>query len=113
VFFFNLTWYASQKTSIYLEGDYTASRDFFDPFDLPDPEEAPANWDNDFSVISEYSNLKYKYLDTTVGGTWQFASKSSLYLSFTIMDLMDDQAYVYGDLTGTLLLTSLGMRVAF
>ena len=40
-------------------------------------------------------------------------SRSSLYGTFTVMDFQDDQEYVYGDLSGTLYLTTLGMRVGF
>lgn len=111
--FFNLTFNASQKWSLYWEGSYAYNRDMFDSFQLPDPEEAPVNWDNDFSGINEYSDLKYKQLDTTVGASWKFSAKSNLYGSFTVMDVQDDAPYVYDGLSGTLLMTSLGMTVLF
>ena len=111
--FLNAVFNTSQKTDLYLDGNYTAAKYSFNPFELPEPEEAPDNWDGDFSKINEYSDLDYKILSATLGGNWRFASRSSLYGTFTVMDFQDDQEYVYGDLSGTLYITTLGMRVGF
>jgi hypothetical protein len=113
VLFLNLMFNTSEKTNIYLEGNYTAAKDDFNSFVLPEPEEAPGHWDGDFSKVNNYSDLEYNILSSTLGANWQFARRSSLYGTFTVMDFEDKKEYVYGDLSGTLYITTLGMRVGF
>lgn len=91
----------------------------FTPFDQPeavwsatDPE-APRNWDNDYSRIQAYSDLEYTQLEATLGGSYKVAPDWSVYGGVTLMDLQDDQPYVYGDLDGRLVLWSTGMTVGF
>jgi hypothetical protein len=114
--FLNSTWNAADAWKLYLEWDLTASKAQFDAFQLPDPN-VPAEfldiWDNDFSQVQNYSDLKYTQNNVTLGAEWKFSRRARLYGYATWMDLVDDQQYVYGDLTGSLLLTSLGMTANF
>jgi len=36
-----------------------------------------------------------------------------MYASVNLLDLQDDQAYVYGDLTGSIITYALGMNMGF
>jgi len=85
----------------------------FDPFELGELEEAPAHWDNDFSKFGEFSDLEYTQIEFTLGGTYALMPTTALQASVSWMDLTDDQPYVYGDLSGSLLFTRLGMRMRF
>jgi len=67
----------------------------------------------DFTAISDYSDLEYKTLEGTFGLNYKLDRKASLYGSVNLVDLQDDQVYVYGDLSGTILTYATGMSVAF
>lgn len=127
VFFLNTNITMSPKVDLFIEGAYVLSEASFDPFDItvpliedPDnpgefiePEFANYEGDFDFSTINEYSDLDYAQLEATVGLKYKMNGRSSLYGSVNIMDLRDDQQYVYGALTSTLLTYAAGMNVAF
>lgn len=122
VWFVNGTWRATEKLSLYAEGVLALTEASFSPFDQPavysdlvepsDPS-APRNWDNDYSRIQAYSDLEYTQLEATLGGSYKVAPDWSVYGSVTLMDLQDDQPYVYGDMDGRLVLWSTGMTVGF
>ena len=91
--------------------------------DLPTPEidEPDANIypddtstaDYDFSGINEYSDLDYTTLEFTIGTNYRIDDKTSVYGAVNLMDMTDDQPYVYGDLTGALVTYSAGMTMKF
>lgn len=119
VWFLNGTWRATDKLSLYGEGVLALTEASFTPFNQPeaawsatDPS-APRNWDNDYSRIQAYSDLEYTQLEATLGGSYKVAPDWSVYGSVTLMDLQDDQPYVYGDRDGRLVLWSTGMTVGF
>ena len=123
VLFVNASITATEKLNFYLEGVYTNAKGSFDPFDLPTPEidEPDANIypddtstaDYDFSGINEYSDLDYTTLEFTIGTNYRIDDKTSVYGAVNLMDMTDDQPYVYGDLTGALVTYSAGMTMKF
>ncbi|PIV80854.1 hypothetical protein COW53_07480 [bacterium CG17_big_fil_post_rev_8_21_14_2_50_64_8] len=125
MFFVNANLRASEKVNFYLEGVYSLANGGFDPFDLPLPEDIPADEPlspdhvgnskgaYDFTVISDYSDLESKTLEGTFGLNYKLDRKARLYASVNIVDLQDDQVYVYGDLTGKILTYATGMTVDF
>ena len=119
---FNLT--ASDKVSFFLEGVYALSTGSFSsignvtPVGIedtvpisPDNENSTANYD--FSTVNEYSDLDYSQFEGTLGVNYKLDSKASVYGSVNLMDLQDDQEYVYGDLSGMLVTYAAGMTVGF
>lgn len=121
--FLNFDWYVSETVKLYLEGQYTKATFGFDPFELPEPnipDTSPISPDNphpisdyDYSKIGAYSDLDYSQVNTTVGANWTVARNRTIYGYVTVMDAMDDQPYVYGDMSGTLVLYAGGMTVNF
>jgi len=124
VFFLNLNLTASEKVSFFLEGVYALSTGSFssignvtpegiDP-DVPiSPDRIGGTANYDFSTINEYSDLDYGQLEGTLGVDYKLDTKASVYGSVNVMDLQDDQVYVYGDLTGMLVTYAAGMTVGF
>ena len=121
--FLNFDWQVSETFKLYLEGQYTKATFGFDPFELPEPSipaDSPISPDNDhpisdydYSKIGAYSDLDYSQVNTTVGANWTVARNRTIYGYVTVMDATDDQAYVYGDMSGTLVLYAGGMTVNF
>jgi len=48
-----------------------------------------------------------------LGVNYKLDKKATVYGSVNLMDLQDDQPYVYGDMTGMLVTYALGMTVGF
>ena len=125
MFFVNANLTASAKVSFYLEGVYAKSEGSFSPFDLPLPEDIPeavhispdhelsSKGAYDFTVISDYSDLEYTTLEGTLGLNYKLDKKASVYASVNLMDLQDNQVYVYRDLTGKIVTYAAGMTVGF
>jgi hypothetical protein len=113
VLFTNATLAPTDELSFFTEIVYTLSEGSFHPFHLPEPEDQPSNWDNDFSNVQDYSDLDYTQLTATYGGSFAFSDQARVYGSLTFMDLVDSAPYVYGDLSGTLILYAAGMTVDF
>ena len=113
VLFVNLNVQATDALNLYFDGSYTWSKAAFAPFNQPVPEEAPAIWDNDFSQIQDYSDLEYNQAESTLGLNYAFNPATSIYGYVTVADVTDNQEYVYGDLSGTLVLYSAGLKLDF
>lgn len=117
VWFANGTLTATSRLALYAEAALALTKGSFSPFTQPaaswEDDAAPRNWDNDYSRIQAYSDLDYTQLEATLGGSYKVADASRLYGSLTLMDLGDDQPYVYGDLDGRLVIYSAGMQVDF
>ena len=64
-------------------------------------------------MISDYSDLEYAQLEGTLGVNYKLDSRASVYGSVNLMDLKDDQLYVYGDLSGQIVTYAAGMSVGF
>lgn len=125
--FVNATLKASDKVNFYLEGVYTTAKGYFDSFGDLSPEEGAIHEESiispehdggskgayDFSVISDYSDLDYTTLEGTFGVNYKLDQHARLYGSVNLMDLQDDQAYVYGDLTGAIVTYAAGMSLGF
>ncbi len=124
VFFLNLNLTATEKISIFLESVYSLSTGSFSSIDnvtpegidshvpiSPDNTESTANYD--YSSIHEYSDLDYSQFEGTLGVNYKLDKKAKVYGSVNLMDLQDDQPYVYGDMTGMLVTYALGMTVGF
>ncbi len=102
---------------------YTGAEGRFDPFDLPTPNvtdetahiypDADSTADYDFSMINNYSDLDYSTWEATFGTNYQLDSSAGLYGAINVLDLADDQPYVYGDLSGSLVTYSAGMTMKF
>ncbi len=125
MFFVNANLTASPKVSFFMEGVYTTAKGSFDPFDLPLPDDIPADvaispdhvGDSkgayDFTGIGDYSDLDYTTLEGTFGVNYKLDQRATLYGSVNVVDLQDDQTYVYGDLTGNIVTYATGMTVGF
>jgi len=48
-----------------------------------------------------------------LGVNYKLDKKATVYGSVNLMDLQDNQAYVYGDLTGAIITYAAGMTVGF
>ena len=114
---------ATDKLDFYLEAVFTGAKGSFDPFDLPTPDipddtaniypDDTSTADYDFSGINEYSDLDYATMEGTIGVNYKLDKKTSVYSAINVIDLTDDQAYVYGDLSGSLVTYSAGMTMKF
>ena len=123
VLFVNASITATDKLDFYLEGVYTGSTGSFDPFELPTPDvtdpdaniypDEDSTADFDFSGINEYSDLDYSTFELTVGTNFKLDNTASVYGAVNVMDMTDDQPYVYGDLSGALVTYSAGMTMKF
>ncbi len=124
VFFMNFNLTASEKVSFFLEGVYALSTGSFssigdvtpegiDETVAISPERVDSTADYDFSRVNEYSDLDYAQLEGTLGVNYKLDSKASVYGSVNLMDLQDDQVYVYGDLSGVIVTYAAGMTVGF
>jgi len=124
VFFLNANLTATDKLSFFLEGVYSMSTGSFSSFTgltpvgidptLPISPENPAGVaDYDFSSINEYSDLDYSQLEGTLGANYKLDKRATVYGSVNLMDLQDDQIYVYGDLSGMLITYAVGMTIGF
>lgn len=127
MFFVNANITATEKLSFYLEGVYSVATGRFDSFgDLsPAAGEVPpeisispehpgsSKGAYDFSGISDYSDLDYTQLNGTLGANYRLDKAATVYGSVNLMDLQDDQTYVYGDLTGTIVTYAAGMTLGF
>ena len=69
--------------------------------------------DYDFSEVGDYSDLKFAQLELSSRVTRRISDRSSVYLGVGYYDLDDKAAYVYGDMTGSVLYTQSGVRVRF
>ena len=67
----------------------------------------------DFTGIGNYSDLDYNQFEGTLGLNYKLATRAKLYGSVNLLDLQDDQAYVYGDLSGSIITYAAGMTVGF
>lgn len=123
VVFVNAGVTASDKLDFYLEAVYTSATGSFDPFDLPVPDvtdptanihpDEDSTADYDFSGINGYSDLDYSTWESTIGANYKLDGNAALYGAVNVIDLTDDQAYVYGDLSGALVTYSAGMTLRF
>lgn len=127
VFFVNANITATDKLTFFLEGVYSLSEGRFDSFgdlspaDGEVPEDAPISPEHpggskgayDYSVISDYSDLDYSQLEGTLGVNYKLDKAATLYGSVNLMDLQDDQVYVYGDLSGAIVTYAAGMTLGF
>ena len=124
MFFLNANLTAAEKWSFFLEGVYSKSTGNFSSFtgltpvgidpDAPiSPDNPSSTADYDFSAINEYSDLDYSQLEGTLGVNYKLDKQATVYGSVNLMDLQDDQAYVYGDLSGMLVTYAAGMTVGF
>ncbi len=127
MFFLNLNLTATEKIDFFVEGVYSLSEGSFDSFgdlspasgEIPDDIRISPDYPlsskgaYDFSVISGYSDLDYTQLDGTVGVNYKLDKTATLYGSVNLLDLQDDQMYVYGDLTGSIITYAAGMSMAF
>ena len=123
VVFINASIAATQKLDFYFEGVYTKAKGSFDPFDLPVPNvtdidaniypDEDSTADYDFSTINEYSDLDYSTWESTVGLNYKLDRTATVYGAVNVLDLTDDQSYVYGDLSGSLVTYSAGMTMKF
>jgi hypothetical protein len=64
-------------------------------------------------MVDTYSDLEYSQLQATLGGSYAINDRARLYGSATLMDFQDKEEYVYGDLSGTLIMYASGMTVGF
>ena len=124
MFFLNLNWDATEKWAFFLESVYSLSKGSFSAWGDVTPEgidedfnispENPASTANyDFSTVNEYSDLDYTQLEGTLGVNYKLDKRAKVYGSVNLMDLQDDQEYVYGDLTGMIVTYAAGMTVGF
>ncbi len=124
MFFLNFNWDASAKWGIFFEGVYSLSEGSFSawgdvtPTDVPadehiSPDNPSSTADYDFSAVNEYSDLDYKQLEGTLGVNYKLDKRAKVYGSVNLMDLQDNQTYVYGDLTGAIVTYAAGMTVGF
>ncbi|MCP4571073.1 MAG: hypothetical protein GY838_01850 [bacterium] len=125
MFFVNANLTATDKLDFFVEGVIAMSQGSFTPFNLPEPEGIPADVHispdhagaskgaYDFSGIGDYSDLDYNQLEGTLGANYKLDKRAKLYASVNLLDLQDDQPYVYGDLTGSIITYAAGMTVGF
>ena len=124
MFFLNLNWDAAAKWTVFLESVYSLSKGSFSawgdvtPTGVPEdanisPENPDSTADYDFSTVNEYSDLDYTQLSGTLGVNYKLDKRATVYGSVNLLDLKDDQEYVYGDLTGAIITYAAGMTVGF
>jgi predicted porin len=92
---------------------YTQSKASYESIKLELPEETIEHADYDWSQVHTFSDLEYKYTEANAKVDFEFSRAADVYLGVQYFDLMDDQPYVYGDVTGSVLFTQAGVRVKF
>lgn len=63
--------------------------------------------------IQEYSDLRYRQIDLSAGGTYQFTSNLFMTAQAGFQQFMDDAPYVYGDQDGIAYTGSVGVGYKF
>ncbi|MEZ5066352.1 MAG: hypothetical protein R3B81_16620 [bacterium] len=96
-----------------IAGTLTFTEGSIDAPDVELPEETVAIADYDFSAIPEYSRLKYRQIELTSRVSRSFSRDASGYVELGWYDLRDDSPWVYGDETGSVLVTRAGVQTSF
>ena len=126
-------WALADDGQIYLEGSYVLSDAEFDEVHLEPAADlpialfggalpgceggtggGPLNFhDYDFSGINEYSALRYAEFRSTLGALVTLAPRIDFFGELTFLDLQDDTAYLFQDVSGSVMLASSGLRFSF
>ncbi|BDV42593.1 hypothetical protein GURASL_15160 [Geotalea uraniireducens] len=67
----------------------------------------------DLPAIQEYSDLHYRQIDLSVGGTYNVTTNLFVTAQAGFQQFIDDAPYVYGDQDGTVYSGSLGIGYRF
>jgi hypothetical protein len=105
--------YPDERWTLSFNGSYTMAKAEFSPIDLDLPETTLAHGEYDWSDVNTYSDLEYNVLEVSARGSHMIADDSSVYLGVGLSDLSDDQPYVYGDLSGSVIFVESGIQVGF
>ena len=114
----------AEQVTFFLEGVYSLSKGSFSawgdetPTDVPEdanisPDNLASTANYDFSKVNQYSDLDDRQLEGTLGVNYKLDKRARVYGAVNLMDLKDDQEYVYGDLTGMIVTYAAGMTVGF
>ena len=109
----NGEFYLAHGWTLSVDGAYTMSQASFDPIHVPVPDEAPWYEDFDFSAVNTYSDLDYAQFEVSSRLTKDISPRASVYVGGGYFGLQDNEAYVYGDMTGSVLYTQSGVQVRF
>jgi hypothetical protein len=95
------------------EGAFTSTEGSFGTVELELPEESLDHADYDFTMMSEYSELKYETLEFHGRGSREIARNTSFTFGAGVVDFDDDLPWVYGDLSGSVVYTRAGIATTF
>ncbi len=112
-FYLNGEFFLAEGWLLSVEGVYTTTEASFDEIHVSLPEETVHKADYDFSRVYTYSDLDFAQFELSGRVTREISRKASVYLGVGYYDLEDEAAYVYGDMTGSVLATQSGVSVRF
>ena len=101
------------RWTIGLEGSLTLSEASFDAPVMELPDEVIDIGDYDFMEIPTYSDLEYREISISSRVTRRVSHNASGFVSVGWFDLEDDAPYAYGDVSGSVLVTSAGLETRF
>jgi hypothetical protein len=103
----------NEDWSLSAQGTVTRSKGSFASPVVELPEETVAIGDYDYTEIPAYSRLDFRQIELTCEATRRISSGASAFVGAGWYDLIDDAAWVYGDMSGTVLYTRAGIETRF
>jgi hypothetical protein len=116
--YLNADFHPVEEWMLTLGGTYTMSKASFGAVDMElpedfDPETDLPHADYDYSTVNEYSDLEFSQIDLYAKGSREITENASVYLGVGYFDLADDQPYVFGDQTGSVIYVTSGVYAQF
>ncbi len=111
----NLRYQPTPKLGLMLAANLSQSEASFDPIQMPAVASEVTDVIEigyyDYSMIHNYSDLKYGFMNLSLGAEYRVNKTFALTLDVDYYSLNDSQAYVYGDETGSFYIVKTGFRL--
>lgn len=111
----NLLYHPTPKLGVMLGANLSQSKASFDPIQMPNVNSEVTDAIEigyyDYSMIHNYSDLEYSFMNLSLGAEYQVNKSFALTLDVDYYNLKDSQAYVYGDETGSFYIVKTGFRL--
>lgn len=108
-----ITFLGINRLALTISGDYVDTEASFDPVSMPEVSdevlEEIESGDYDYSSVHLYSDLAYSRIDLSITGDYQIGEETTFTGQIMYIDFADDNGYVYGDQSGSLLMFRAGV----
>ncbi|KAA3619567.1 MAG: hypothetical protein DWQ05_02255 [Calditrichaeota bacterium] len=118
VLYAGLNFKVNSKLKFWLQGNYSKSEAAFDKvemnLDTPEVHEALEEIeasDYDYSGIPQYSDLSYGFMNFKARAEYQLSNRLVFNVDFDYYDFTSDEAWVYGDESGSLYVFKTGFKL--